>query len=328
MESVRRVEYTRFDEAPAPDSNDDRRRARFTSAAFAVCLVTVFVDVCGQYLSSPVVVPYAVSLGADESTQALVVSLPFLGRLIGGVLMPIVADVASRKLAVWLSALGSAVAYATSSLAVYVGIRALLLGRFVGGVFGQTMPLLMAYLLEMHAPDMAATKVKSTQLMSVNLGAPMLLAPLGGMLAQYGLSMPFRLASCLALLSLCFALLNFRDVAEIRPRPAAPPAAPQPTPADAAAKLQAVARSKSTRQRLSATWRGPADGSSPWADPTLQLMALTYFAFGLALNATYVRAAHAVPVLVRRLVHTRLPLASLAATDATRRVAPLLRAWR
>ena len=49
--------------------------------AFICCLATVFVDVMGQYFSSPVIVPYAASLGANAAGQSLVVSLPYLSLI-------------------------------------------------------------------------------------------------------------------------------------------------------------------------------------------------------------------------------------------------------
>ena len=112
----------------------------------------------GQYFSSPVIIPYAKALGADASSQSLVISLPYFGRLVGGVVMPILSDKTSRKKIIWLSAFGSFLAYSLSASAAALGFPFLLAGRLVGGLFGQTLSLLIAFLAELSIPDMAKLK--------------------------------------------------------------------------------------------------------------------------------------------------------------------------
>ena len=124
-------------------------RARLEATAFASACVVVFVDVMGQYFSTPVLIPYAMSLEADSFMQGCVMGLPFFGRIIGGVFMPVLADRVSRKWTMWLSTLGSAIAYGLSAWAATMGLSVLVAGRLIGGIFGQTLALVMAYLADL-----------------------------------------------------------------------------------------------------------------------------------------------------------------------------------
>ena len=107
---------------------------RAQQLAYICCLVTVFVDLMGQNFSNPVIVPYAASLTPSATLQSAVISISPFGRIIGGLVMPILADTFSRKKVVWASMAGSCVAYTLSALASgWGGIGLLLLGRLVGG---------------------------------------------------------------------------------------------------------------------------------------------------------------------------------------------------
>lgn len=252
------------------------------TVAFAVCLVTVFVDVMGQFLSLPVVVPFATSLGANTQMQATIVGLPFLGRLVGGVIMPILADRTSRKKVVWLSIFGSGFAYTLSTLSAMAGLSFLVAGRLLAGLFGNTLSMLLAYTTELYMPDMQKLKRKNSQLLAVNMGAPVLLAPLGGFLARIAMNAPFAVSASAALASLAFAVRYFRDVAEIKVALAGP--RPLLTDDEAATRIQATARGNLTRQSVAPE----AEMPSPWTDRILLLMALTYFFFGMGTSSTAV----------------------------------------
>lgn len=255
--------------------------------------MTVFIDVLGQYFSSPVIVPYSASLGADLQLQGVIVGLPFLGRLVGGILLPIVADMTSRKLVVFASVVGSAGAYALSAAASDLGLRALLAGRLIGGFFGQTLQLLIAFLTQLFISDMATLKVKITWLQGVNRGAPVLLAPVGGMLASYSLNMPFVCAAAISAAAIFVIVPNFRDVDEIRRLGAT---SDGPPPANGTASPAASTSPSPTEpERFTCAFGAqPPPNASPWADPALMLMAATYFCFGVALNSTFV----ALPLLL------------------------------
>ena len=240
--------------------------------AYMCCLATVFVDLMGQNFASPVLVPYAVSLTKHEQLRGAVLSVAPLGRIVGGIIMPFLADATSRKKIVWLSMFGSAVAYALSSSAAAFGFTFLLLGRAVGGLFGETKPMLTAYLMELTMPDMATFKKRQTTLMTMNWGAGLVLTPIGGMLAAFGLNVPFMIATAGSLSGLVFSLLFMKDVNEIKPSHAS----------DQPRKASAVGGGAASIASAAASAAGPS--SSPWRDGTLLLLAAAYGVFGMAMG--------------------------------------------
>ena len=245
------------------------------------CLFTVFVDVMGQYFSSPVIIPYAATLTDSLGAQSLVISLPFFGRLVGGIIMPILSDKTSRKAIIWLSSAGSFVAYSLSAGAKLYGFPLLVAGRLIGGLFGQTLSLLMAFLAELSIPNMALLKQRNSQMMGVNMGvrraffsppstctppltattlrfvpaqAPMILAPVGGLIAGLGLNAPFIVAAAVALLGLGVNVAFFKDVKEIKE-------------GEAKKKQDTKDQPHMEPQRYSAK-----KTTSPWVEPVHQLV--------------------------------------------------------
>lgn len=230
--------------------------------AFVTCLITVFVDLMGQNFATPTLVPYASSLTSDSWLRGAVLSIAPAGRIVGGLVMPVLADSFSRKKVVWASMIGSCLAYALSASAGPLGTVMLLLGgRLVGGVFGQTQSMLTAYLMELTLPNMALFKRRQTTMMTMNQGAGLLLAPIGGFIAAVGLNFPFVVSTGGALLGFFFSLCFMKDVDEIKGKvaPKAPP----------------------TKKANSST---AVSGSSPWTDPTILLQACSYMFFGVGMG--------------------------------------------
>jgi MFS family permease len=259
----------------ATSDGETKRPSGLSSEQIAVfcCVFTVFVDVMGQYFSSPVIIPYAATLTDSLSSQSLVISLPFLGRLVGGVIMPVLSDKTSRKAIIWLSSIGSFIAYSLSAAAMYYGFPLLVAGRLVGGLFGQTMSLLIAYLAELTIPDMALLKQRNTLLMGVNMGAPMILAPIGGLCAGFGLNTPFLVAALVALLGLAVNVVFFQDVKEIR-------------------EAQAKEKDSKSQQHMDQARYKSKKSSSPWVEPVFLQMSASYFLFGMGMGSSYVLLAN------------------------------------
>ena len=88
--------------------------------AYYVALATVFVDLLGQNFAF-VLIPYAKPPSQTTMLTGAVISIAPLGRILGGVVMPVLADRLSRKYVVWASMLGSSIAYGLSSRAASVG---------------------------------------------------------------------------------------------------------------------------------------------------------------------------------------------------------------
>ena len=95
----------------------------------------------------------------------------------------------------------------------------------------------------------------------MNWGAGLVLTPLGGLLATFGLNVPFIVSMAGSLTGLAFSLLFMKDVHDIKPLSAK---------AAGAAKVAPPAASDGFR--------------SPWADPILLMLASSYGLFGTAMS--------------------------------------------
>ena len=135
--------------------------------AYITCLVTVLIDMMGMHFMMPAMVPYMQSMGADVRMMGYVMTANMFCRVIGGLTMPRFADRTKLSWTVQLSMAGSAIAYLVSGLAQYAGAKSYGVyfgGRMLGGLFGGTLSLLMAYVAELSMPDTELLKARNSGL--------------------------------------------------------------------------------------------------------------------------------------------------------------------
>ena len=161
--------------------------------AYVTCLICIFVDVMGQYFTQPSLVPYAQHLGAGTYETGLLISVNMFGRVISNQLLPWLSDVTSRKGTVVLSIIGSCAAYAMCATANYVdddatlaaastpsnstrtlgdstdSFKLLFGGKLVGGLFGATISLVQAYVIELSVYNPTLLKTRQTMVMAMNM---------------------------------------------------------------------------------------------------------------------------------------------------------------
>ena len=189
--------------------------------AYYTCLVVVFVDLMGQHFTLAVNVPFSMEVGASIKEVSYLLTVNMGCRLIGNLVMPKFADSTSRKLAMQISTLGSCIAYFISGSASWFdgrdGFWVLFTGRLLGGLFGGSLSLAIAYITELTMPDpnnpadirterMAMLKKRINNVMSVFNVAPICLAPIGGATGSLGLNIPFLIAAAVALIGFFFCL--------------------------------------------------------------------------------------------------------------------------
>eukprot|EP00658_Telonema_sp_P-2_P074478 TRINITY_DN6370_c0_g1_i2.p1 TRINITY_DN6370_c0_g1~~TRINITY_DN6370_c0_g1_i2.p1 ORF type:complete len:527 (-),score=149.19 TRINITY_DN6370_c0_g1_i2:165-1745(-) len=190
--------------------------------AFYCCIMVVFVDLMGQHFTMAVLVPYTMDVGATVEEVSYFVSANMACRIVGNFFMPWLSDKTSRKLTMIISTFGSFVAYTVSGMAQYVSAEnrgdfyTLLAGRILGGLFGGTMSLAIAYITELTMYDMDKLKLRITVVMATFSVAPIAMSPIGGAVATFGLNLPFLISGAVALLGFLFALKYMKDVADVR----------------------------------------------------------------------------------------------------------------
>jgi len=209
--------------------------------AYVTCLVCIFVDVMGQFFTQPALIPYASHLGADTYQAGVLITGNMFGRVVSNQLLPWLSDKTSRKGTVVLSIVGSFVAYAMCASANYVdddatllaaaansgnatktladstnGFKMLFGGKLVGGLFGATVSLVQAYVIELSVYDPVVLKTRQTMVMAMNMATPMVLSPIGGAVAAFGLEIPFWVSTATAFCGFFFALRYMHDIDEVR----------------------------------------------------------------------------------------------------------------
>eukprot|EP00658_Telonema_sp_P-2_P074477 TRINITY_DN6370_c0_g1_i1.p1 TRINITY_DN6370_c0_g1~~TRINITY_DN6370_c0_g1_i1.p1 ORF type:complete len:169 (-),score=54.13 TRINITY_DN6370_c0_g1_i1:71-577(-) len=143
--------------------------------AFYCCIMVVFVDLMGQHFTMAVLVPYTMDVGATVEEVSYFVSANMACRIVGNFFMPWLSDKTSRKLTMIISTFGSFVAYTVSGMAQYVSAEnrgdfyTLLAGRILGGLFGGTMSLAIAYITELTMYDLSLIHISEpTRLLSIS----------------------------------------------------------------------------------------------------------------------------------------------------------------
>ena len=126
--------------------------------------------------------------------------------------------------------------------------------------------MLSAYVMELTMPDMELYRERQTFMMAMNMGAGLLLGPLGGSLALLGLGMPFAVSAWGAAAGLVFSLCVMRDVSELKPKP---------EEEAEAARLEDQAREEAQEE---------APALSPWLDGAILLQSCGYFFFGMGMG--------------------------------------------
>ena len=143
----------------------------------------------GQFFTQPAMVPYAKHLGADTYQVGLLITANMFGRVCSNQLLPWLSDITSRKGTVVLSIVGSCVAYAMCAGANYLdddatlaaavasnatrtladstdSFKLLFGGKLVGGLFGATISLVQAYVIELSVYDPSLLKTRQTMVSS------------------------------------------------------------------------------------------------------------------------------------------------------------------
>ena len=281
--------------------------------AFYCAVVVVFVDLMGQHFTSAVLVPYTQDVGATVKEVSYFMSANMACRVLGNLFMPWFSDRTSRKFTMRLSTLGSCIAYLVAGMAIYMpsdnkgDFYTLLIGRILGGLFGGSLGLAIAYITELTMHDMTLLKTRISVVMATFSVAPIALAPIGGAVATLGLNLPFLVAGGIAFIGLMFSLKYMKDVAEVRELDRGPVAPDQLEPLTPQAGVemkdpaligadgeQASESEVDAESGHAAAMRAPdkadmetpthdSGGGSPWCDCTIWMMGMGYYCMGLSM---------------------------------------------
>mmetsp|Transcript_23766 Transcript_23766/g.70267 ORF Transcript_23766/g.70267 Transcript_23766/m.70267 type:complete len:564 (-) Transcript_23766:96-1787(-) len=105
----------------------------------------------GASITVPIMAQYAASFNVDRGLVGLVFSVGSFATLLSDIWLPRVSDSYGRKPAIVLSLLGSSIAYWMETIAPTFTF--LLFSTFVGGMFGGTPPVAVAFISDIYSPS-------------------------------------------------------------------------------------------------------------------------------------------------------------------------------
>ena len=185
-------------------------------AAFYTVLLVVFVDQVGLHFIAPALVPLAIALDAGPNTVSLLFTVRGVAALLCGFWLPRFADTRGRRPAIIISCLGSAIGYLLQGLVFKPsssasGLNLMLIGKAVEGLFSMTMPVALAYVTDITKHDMAKLRTRTTTIGAVNQLVPILVAPIGGAIATFGLEIPSLVACGIAVFGLLISVMYMHE---------------------------------------------------------------------------------------------------------------------
>lgn len=125
-----------------------RGRKQWATNLLLCALATEYI---GASITVPIMAQYAASFSVDRGLVGLVFSVGAFATLLSDLWLPRVSDFYGRKTAIILSLVGSAIAYGMEAMAPT--FHFLLFSAFVGGMFGGTPPVAVAYISDIYPPS-------------------------------------------------------------------------------------------------------------------------------------------------------------------------------
>lgn len=125
-----------------------RNRKQWATNLLLGALATEFL---GASITVPIMAQYAASFNVHKGLVGLVFSVGSFATLLSDLWLPRISDTYGRKLAIVLSLAGSTAAYAMETMAPTFDF--LLFASFVGGMFGGTPPVAIAYISDIYPPE-------------------------------------------------------------------------------------------------------------------------------------------------------------------------------
>jgi DHA1 family tetracycline resistance protein-like MFS transporter len=170
-------------------------------------LITLFLDVMGVGLSSPVLPKLIEQFVGDVSTAAYyygaVTTLFALMLFVFSPIQGALSDQFGRKPVLLLSLFGTGLSYLAMALAP--NLPWLFAAQIMNGITGASVPVVSAYIADVSPPE---TRAKNFGLLGATLAAGWVVGPaLGGVLSFRGLQFPFLIASITTFLNLGYGFL-------------------------------------------------------------------------------------------------------------------------
>ena len=251
--------------------------------AFVIVLVVVFVDTMGLHFSAPAFVPLMTSVGADAVEAGYLLTIRSVASLVCGLWMPLFADTKGRRPAIILSCFGSAAGYLLQGLIFEPSydspgtcsncINLMRVGKAVEGLFSMTLPVALAYVTDITKHEPAQLRARVTKIGAMNQLMPIIVSPIGGAVATFGLQIPALVSCSLAAFTLFFSIMFLKEANVINARRRA-----------AEGKKNDDARAEQEQLKKDAARAAKKNAPSVWKDPRLLGLGVGFFCFAVVIT--------------------------------------------
>jgi DHA1 family tetracycline resistance protein-like MFS transporter len=164
---------------------------------FAIFLV-VFVDLLGFSLILPLLPYYAETFGATPTVIGLLVAIYAAAQLVGAPILGRLSDRYGRRPILLISILGNALGFLMLALAT--NLEMMFISRLLAGLTGGNISVAQAYISDVTDEK---NRAKGLGLLGAAFGLGFIIGPaLGGILSQWGFSVPSFLATAISTLNL------------------------------------------------------------------------------------------------------------------------------
>jgi MFS transporter, DHA1 family, tetracycline resistance protein len=170
-------------------------------------LITMFLEVMGTGLSSPILPKLIANLVGDVSTASYyfgaIATTYALMLFVFSPIQGVLSDWWGRKPVLLLSLLGTGLCYLTLIFAPTVGW--IFAAQLVNGLTGASVAVIAAYIADISSPQ---ERAKNFGLMGATIGIGWVFSPaIGGLLGVWGLRFPFVVAAVVTFMNLLYGLL-------------------------------------------------------------------------------------------------------------------------
>lgn len=281
------------EEPPKSDSGISPAETR----AYLAALLVNFVDQMGPQFTVPVLVTYSTWIGASLNTIALFATARGIAAMTSNIWMPMCSDKFGRKWIAFISVVGCSIGYATQGIAYKFrgenpadwgpACLVFVAGRFITGFFCGMQPVLQAYITELSMPNKTLVTQRLVIMTVASNVAGVALSPLAGLLAQFGLMVPFWACTVVGVGCMFFVPFALNEVVDIKGKQLdavvidseSVPA--QPVCAREDSSMQEPLRGVETMEQQSRSFVNHEEErkrGSPFCDVVVILMFFAYFA--------------------------------------------------
>lgn len=217
--------------AAGPDKSSTEEVAkpkisRAETLAYMSALLVNLVDQMGPQFSIPVLVTYGQWIGGSLATIATFQTTRGISSMLSCIWMPMMSDKFGRKWIAFVSVAGCSLGYFTQGIAYKFrgddpqdwgpACIVFICGRFIVGFFSGMQPVLQAYVTELSAPDVTLITQRLVVMQVVTNVGGVILSPLAGVVAGFGMQVPFMVCAVIGVLAMFFVPIFLKEVKDIK----------------------------------------------------------------------------------------------------------------